>query len=56
MMCKSKNNNRLKSQIGLQVWRTWIIMVWISVGLGKVLEYESFIYRLGYYELKQCKI
>jgi len=45
MMWKSKNSNRLKSQIGLQLWRTGIIMMWISVVLGKVLEYESFSYR-----------
>jgi hypothetical protein len=50
-MWKSKNSIRLKSQIGLQLCETWMVMVvviiiiiiiintmWTSVGLGKVLD------------------
>jgi hypothetical protein len=45
-----KNSIRLKPQIALQLWKTRIIMVkaiitWTSVGLRKVLEYESFSHR-----------
>jgi len=37
MMLKLKNSIRLKSQIGLQFWKTWM-MIWTSVGLEKVLK------------------
>jgi len=50
MTWKSKNSIKLKSQIGLQLWKTWIMM-WISIDLGKVSERI-----LGYYELKQREL
>jgi len=31
------NTIRLKSEIGLQLWKTWM-MIWTSTDLGKVLE------------------
>jgi hypothetical protein len=39
LMQKSKNSIRLKSQL----WKTWVVvmkkmMMWTSLGLGKVLE------------------
>jgi hypothetical protein len=36
---------RLKSQIGLQLWKSLMKMMWTSVGLGNILEYESFSHR-----------
>jgi hypothetical protein len=45
MMWNSKNSVRLKSQIRLQFWKTWMmmlvmmmLMIWISMGLGEVFE------------------
>jgi len=37
-MWKSKNNGRLKFQIGLQLWKTWVMLVWTSAVPEKVLE------------------
>jgi uncharacterized membrane protein len=65
-MWNSKNSNRLKSQIGLEFWGTWIIIVIIivvvvvvviSFGLWKVLEKRLKLQpqNVGYYELKQHK-
>jgi hypothetical protein len=34
---KLKKSNRLKSEIGLQLWKTWRIEL-ISVGFGKILD------------------
>jgi hypothetical protein len=33
---------KLQSQTGLHLRKTWII-IWASVGLGKVLEYKNFV-------------
>jgi hypothetical protein len=40
------NSVKLKSEIGMQLWKTWMMMIWTSIGLGKVLKYESFIHRV----------
>jgi len=49
MMWKSKKSFRLKSQISLQILKTWTIVVVVvmctSVELEKVLEYKSFSQR-----------
>jgi hypothetical protein len=37
MKWKSKNSIRLKSQTGMQPWKTWMILM-TSTGLEKVLE------------------
>jgi len=44
------NSIRLKSQIGLQLWKNWkkklmMMMMWSSEGIGKVFEYKSFSHR-----------
>jgi len=44
MLKTSKNSINLDSQIGSQLWKTWM-MTQISTGLGKVLEYKSFSHR-----------
>jgi len=47
-MWKLKNSIRLKSQIGSQLWKTWVVVViWTSKGLRKVLEYKCFSYRMS---------
>jgi hypothetical protein len=55
-MWKSKNSIRLKSQIGLKLWKTWMVMVmvWTAIELGKILGYERFSHgeSLDYYPLK----
>jgi len=40
----SWNSIKLKSEIALQLWKTWMIM-WISIGVGKVLEHKNIIHR-----------
>jgi hypothetical protein len=52
MMWKSKNSIRLKSEIGLQFWKTSVVVVVVrrrrgtSRGLGKLLKkYESFSHK-----------
>jgi hypothetical protein len=49
MTCKLNEGITLKSETGLQLWKTWMVVVMvmmtISVGLEKVLEYKSFSLR-----------
>jgi len=30
-----------KSKTGLQLWKTWKLIIWTSVGLCKVLEHKN---------------
>jgi len=57
-MWKLENNIRLKSQKGLQLWRTWIMLTWTSCkAWGGIRENTkaSTIESIGHYELKQHK-
>jgi hypothetical protein len=51
-----KEQIMLKSQTGVQLWKTWMI-IWISTELGEVYYRKCQIFKqsLGYYELKQQK-
>lgn len=51
-----KNSVRLKSQIGLRLLKTWMI-VWTSVGLGTLIKHiaTKTKYCARYYLLKQKK-
>jgi hypothetical protein len=39
-----KEQYQVKFQTDLQFWRIWMIM-WISVGLGRILKYQNFSQR-----------
>lgn len=56
MMWKLRSSFKLKSQIGLQLWKTWIIM-WASIVLWKLSEGISKFQpkSLGYHKLKHHK-
>jgi hypothetical protein len=55
-MWKLKNSTRLQSEIGLQLWRTWMTVCTLR-SFGRVLENirASVIESLSHYELKQHK-
>jgi hypothetical protein len=57
-MWKSKNSIRSKSEISLQLWKTWLLTVDINKALESTGEYikTSAMDSLGCYELKQHKL
>jgi hypothetical protein len=57
MMLQARNSFRLKSEIGIKLWTTWMVVMWTSLGLEKVLQEKNKASStvLGFYGLKQHK-
>jgi len=55
---ESKSQYQVKIKIGLQLWKTWMMMMWTSIGFGKNIRENmkaSATDSLGYYKSKQDK-